>query len=55
MTTEDGVPLRENAPHTHPPPSQVASSGGWSGVNDLVMYTERFGHVGKVTQKCRQN
>ena len=34
MTTEDGVLLRENAVHTHPPPSQVQALE-----IKLVMYT----------------
>ena len=51
MATEDCVLLRENAVHTQP----SANSGTLSGQKDLVMHTERFGHVGKVTQKCRQS
>ena len=30
VTTEDGVLLRENAVHTHPPPSQVQALEIWS-------------------------
>ena len=55
VTTEDGVLPRENAVHTHPS-SQVQAQvdrvvkNMWS-----CSYTERFGYVGKVTQKCRQS
>ena len=42
MTTEDGVLLRENAVHTHPP------------LKDLVMYTENW-LCRQSDTKCRQS